>query len=57
MNIKSPVVFFLTLYQMAYAFVVLSILPGMGVAASTITGVTSAMGGISVLLMLFAYSK
>lgn len=57
MNIKSPIVFFLTLYQMAYAFVVLSILPGMGVAASTITGVTIAMGVISVLLMLFAYSK
>ena len=57
MGIKSPVVFFLTLYQMAYAFIVLSILPGMGVAASTISTVTIAMAVVSVLLMVVAYAK
>jgi len=57
MGIKSPVVFLLTIYQMAYAFIVLSILPGMGVAASTITTVTIAMAVVSVLLMIVAYSK
>ena len=57
MKIKSPAVFFLTLYQMAYAFVVISILPGMGVALETIKSVTIAMAVVSVLLMIFAYSK
>lgn len=57
MGIKSPLVFLLTLYQMAYAFIVLSILPGMGVAASTISTVTIAMAVVSALLMVVAYSK